>query len=471
MTEGKPGGMRDLGEILLPIATAYTGISCANCNKAKSVSVNLQSCGGCKKAMYCSRSCQVEDWKEWHKDECKVLKQVQKSYTDEHNTYSLVATSDLLDGWVDEWEANGIVSFKQKGRALTMARASKFVAQNRICTICLRNDFQDFDFEWHNCEKCNFGWCCSKDHWKKYKPMHTKSICDAHVWCMKVGSFHFNHQKKYDEPFVSQHDTLMTKPFKKFPKDWDEYFRARDPQTFMMARRGNLPAEFLPACTKEFSIVVSILYAMYKFAGAELLGHFLKLEKLTIDVFQPMPEQCYEAMPSAVWEEVLHVLPKVKELRYALIGPEAKITGADPGSFSNVGTCPECVKKGRTRSYKFTPLVYHEYVKSPYFHGKPDIIVSYNKNIFHGKEEGWEKSVRTQVEMDVFTVWTCFCLDDATNLHRYLQAMGANILTAEGPVLNPFRDQCPLFELQLHKDRRDIFYNFSMYVVVFKGWS
>jgi len=52
--------------------TIQVGPRCTKCKNAPAGNEKLQLCGGCKKAHYCSRGCQKEDWKE-HKTICKYL--------------------------------------------------------------------------------------------------------------------------------------------------------------------------------------------------------------------------------------------------------------------------------------------------------------------------------------------------------------------------------------------------------------
>lgn len=43
------------------------------CSLCKTIDVNLMMCGGCKSVSYCSKDCQVKDWRIEHKNECKIL--------------------------------------------------------------------------------------------------------------------------------------------------------------------------------------------------------------------------------------------------------------------------------------------------------------------------------------------------------------------------------------------------------------
>mmetsp|Transcript_11392 Transcript_11392/g.21074 ORF Transcript_11392/g.21074 Transcript_11392/m.21074 type:complete len:186 (-) Transcript_11392:44-601(-) len=48
--------------------------SCANCEQVDKAR-KLKCCGGCKIVFYCSRECQVEDWKARHKHDCKQMRE------------------------------------------------------------------------------------------------------------------------------------------------------------------------------------------------------------------------------------------------------------------------------------------------------------------------------------------------------------------------------------------------------------
>jgi splicing suppressor protein 51 len=46
------------------------------CFRCLSHSAKLSKCGGCKRAMYCGKSCQTLDWKIQHNNHCKILQAV-----------------------------------------------------------------------------------------------------------------------------------------------------------------------------------------------------------------------------------------------------------------------------------------------------------------------------------------------------------------------------------------------------------
>jgi hypothetical protein len=80
---------------------------CTVCRAGESPDLQLQYCGVCQSALYCSKACQREDWKKQHKQICKLLNvghgdmQVR---TDEHTkqAISLNAIFERAEGILDE---------------------------------------------------------------------------------------------------------------------------------------------------------------------------------------------------------------------------------------------------------------------------------------------------------------------------------------------------------------------------------
>ena len=64
-----PSYFKELGE-----ASSEPEIVCANCNKVQA-STKFDFCSICKKVYYCSKECQVKDWKAGHKKQCAILRE------------------------------------------------------------------------------------------------------------------------------------------------------------------------------------------------------------------------------------------------------------------------------------------------------------------------------------------------------------------------------------------------------------
>lgn len=57
---------------------AIAGAACWCCDTEPVEQTPLKKCNGCLRAYYCSRECQVRDWKGGHKGQCQALQQVNR---------------------------------------------------------------------------------------------------------------------------------------------------------------------------------------------------------------------------------------------------------------------------------------------------------------------------------------------------------------------------------------------------------
>jgi MYND finger len=60
----------------------YQPCTARGCPKTEDLETQFQQCTACKLAMYCSRECQVQDWKERHKKVCKKAKEMHQMTRD-----------------------------------------------------------------------------------------------------------------------------------------------------------------------------------------------------------------------------------------------------------------------------------------------------------------------------------------------------------------------------------------------------
>ena len=76
----------------------YDPKSCNRCSR-RGTEVSLKSCIKCKTAVYCSKQCQVEDWKPRHQKHCKEIQRLQNVVQNEKKHFKLVPARDpfLLD--------------------------------------------------------------------------------------------------------------------------------------------------------------------------------------------------------------------------------------------------------------------------------------------------------------------------------------------------------------------------------------
>jgi splicing suppressor protein 51 len=464
----------NIAERILPIRTAYTGLCCANCMKTPA---KLVQCSGCKRVKYCNKACQVNDWRSNHKHECTVLQTFREQYDSvpgpdlrkKAASFTVATNLSVKGGWLpaklmDKWP-----------------RHRMFLVFPRVCSICLKNEYQTSPSEtassncWKNCPTCRFGWCCSEEHWKEYNDtQHTPEICQKYVRSLAIEHFLWKHAKKYDDTFLNIPESSLTELISPFPKDWSEYFKLRFGHVYDAALTGRLPPEFFPASTHELSQAVTCLYAMYEHG----IEHFQDLTTLCIHIVGA--GSTYEIFPTCVWEEITHCLPNVKTLKTVFVGPEAcpdTVPPTDNSPLQEIQACPTCTTNGRKRVFALYGFTYHDFhnkfvvpqgdePSSSLSCLKPDLVVAFNTGMHEVDAESWKTSLQVIMDTNVPSIFTSYNRSEADQDYALLEGLGAGMLH-DAPKRNPFSEIKP--EIDCTETGVDEFYHNSMYCMSFKG--
>ena len=166
-------------------------------------------------------------------------------------------------------------------------------------------------------------------------------MCDTHIALANVCRFRYNHVVKYGDSFMFVPTTeVLSTPLRRFPNDWDSWFKARASCEYSLRHR--LPPEYFPSGTFLLSQINTIVMGMY-LHDRDL---FTSKTELTIHVAGANPSFEMEGgSPTCVWEEIMHVFPKVKRMNVVFVGPETGVTFP----LAQMTACPDCVTKGRVR--------------------------------------------------------------------------------------------------------------------------
>ena len=483
--------------VTLPISAAFSGACCLNCCKFPTGNIagssdntssddgriRLFKCIECKIAHYCSRACQIEDWKKDHKYECKALQLFWERYDSVSlpsapNPHRIARASIFLDRTLPEL-INSLppskeLPTKKQLKKLNNERFREFVRHSRICAICYKDDFRRADedeINWVKCSKCHFGWCCSREHWGQYEELHTPEICQLFQRANHIEYCHFQHVAKMKEyPFMAPEDTLNT-ALESFPGSWDDYFALRSEDHRRYARAGvplpDVVADDFTTITRSQSQPVTCLYAMYQFGISTFLN---KGGNLRIDV---VGADSYESPPTHIWEEILHMLPTIKRLTINFVGPNAcQALEVNEYETAPVECCPTCTLNHRERHVGMFGSTYHEYFEKYVESGineKPDLVVAFNTGMYEEYTESWTTSLQPILDMNVPCFFTSFNEGEAVQDTALLRRQNANVLQ-DGPRLNPFAEDLMRIEPRLFKDGiPDKFYACNMYGTMFQG--
>eukprot|EP01083_Nonionella_stella_P154521 498030_1 len=472
----------NLNLTVTPSHEAYNGAACISC-----MSPNdgiLVTCSACKRAKYCNKTCQKKNWKE-HKVVCKVLQSFQKMLEGlfEDDDFAPIKGLGRM-GLIEKFryfkrlmekrhlkespvrDLAKILQFPNNVSENAWTLAKNLVQFSPCCSICDKTKYEQDIIEmnnptiaktsWKCCPTCKFGWSCS-DHFDEYQQKHTPEICKSYVESIMIERFRYNHITNEGDTFLFLPQTTLSEPFKKFPKNWKEYFQIRCSLEYGMKK--NLPNEFFPAATFQLSQAVTCLYGMY----AHDKKFFTTAEHLTIHVVGA--SQAFElegGAPSCVWEEIMHCLPSVKRMNVFFIGPDSLKFGQK----MELQCCPVCVGKGRTRSATFSKMTYHDYFNdngdSSFV--KPDFVVAYNTGMYEEYTESWKESLKVMIELDVPCLFTSYDENEAIADFDVLGEVNARTLT-DAPVKHPFPADYPVIDLS----EFDKFFQSNMYSICFRG--
>jgi hypothetical protein len=106
--------------------------------------------------------------------------------------------------------------------------------------------------------------------------------------------------------------------------------------------------------------------------------------------------------------------------------------------------CPDCQSKKRERICSFHCSTYHDYHSSTYF-TKPDFLVAFNTGMYEECTESWKTSLRVILDLQVPSLFTSYCMQEAVADFKVLKDLKANLLT-DSAVLNPVPDMHKLAE-------------------------
>jgi splicing suppressor protein 51 len=165
-----------------------------------------------------------------------------------------------------------------------------------------------------------------------------------------------------------------------------------------------------------------------------------------------------------VFEELLHLLPNLKELKLIFVGPECKSTGAtidDPMPEMAAPCCPDCTRRGRKRIMALCSEPYHEYAKMSQYQ-TPDIAILFHSGRSQDQIESWKPTTKYLVESSIPTICTTYTEREALEEAAELQRLNARFL--KKPEVNTWKSLCPRIEPMEGKDHTFYYDNFYRYI-------
>ncbi|KXS22405.1 hypothetical protein M427DRAFT_130095 [Gonapodya prolifera JEL478] len=209
---------------------------------------------------------------------------------------------------------------------------------------------------------------------------------------------------------------------------WESYFTMRKFPPF--------EPDFLTWISTPLSFVLTAFDALVGHLGQDKVG---QLTDLTVEV---VGAESTELVIRLAFEELLHLLPRLRTLHVRFIGPEISHVVNLPAPHTKPepeGTCPACTKRGVTRSYSLHGTDYATYrahsSRSPDWK-RPDLVMAYNTGLAapeHAAE--WASGVKAIREVDVPCAFTAYNRGEIVRDADALRRLGCGVV-AGGPRKN-----------------------------------
>ncbi|KAG5643863.1 hypothetical protein DXG03_009547 [Asterophora parasitica] len=214
---------------------------------------------------------------------------------------------------------------------------------------------------------------------------------------------------------------------------WGSEFQAELVSTFGVS--SDVVGPFLRSASVGLSMPMTILWALEHLNDDE---SWTRKNTLTIHLLGAYE---IEVMNAQTFEEILHRLPDVNNLKLVLCGPElVNITSArERNQEINMETCPNCSRDRRKRVHQLFPQPYHDMARGQ---GnkfvKPDLAIAFNSGSSQQAVESWKETIAFLSKNEIPTVFTAYNREEAEVEAQLLKLAGRHLVPSLGPIKNPW---------------------------------
>ncbi|EKD17206.1 uncharacterized protein L3040_008849 [Drepanopeziza brunnea f. sp. 'multigermtubi'] len=400
----------------------------------------LNKCSRCKRIRYCSQKCQKKDWNDGHKKLCKVLLGLSDFYPPvEAQTWQQYRQQVL-----SSVAALRVCGAQVKPITLNDERILLYQA---YCSNCYRTPLQLApDTKLKLCPNCFIAATCTS----------CSSTPETHA-CAKLFSiaraemFAIDHFLKTGEPTIQMPTELPRSTYRPLSTaaSWLDYFTVISEKSMLVGKISpdlqplqpeyDQLASALTAASDKHSMILTTL-AAFEAAIPDLPTK----EHITLHLVGATGKELDALM---LFEELLHLLPKLRALSYAFVGPQLPKPMEGTHSVA-LDCCPPCTNAGRSRTMSMFQGSYHEYVKGADF-ALPDLAVVFHSGHSQEAQEEWKPTIEYLVEAGFPTAFTTFNEKEMLEETQGLRRMGAKFVQ-EGeknrwmgmrPLLDPMEEE------------------------------
>lgn len=447
---------------------ARRGFFCFRCWEPSN---KMTKCSGCRRTYYCSKSCQKRDWELQHKKHCKILRQINAIEEEE---------LEKSRSW-DLYQESLFHKIKSVANMSSDTLPQDTVQGQPYCSTCYRNIIQVFAMKstLTSCPTCHMVFTCSD-----CTPSHPKEQCLEYQSRNQVEMYHITH---FEQSGQAQCRAPMSAPRSRYlalstAPNWLEYLAKISDKDFLRLFRDQ-DISLLNIHTWKYP--EGLNDAQRQDAKRLLMYHLLATDTLTMPLsiaaaledsqgdLSTKPTISVHLVGAALkehqnlmmFEEMLHLLPRLQHLKVTLIGPaRADQSDGQPSQEISCNVCESCSRSGRTRTAALYKGLYHEFAKTPQYQ-RPDIAVLFHSGRTQEAVESWMPTTRFLVESGTLTLCTTFNLGEATEEAAELDSLGAKFIVR--PEVNKWKSLVPLPDFNEGPEHGLYYHNFYRYI--FRG--
>ncbi|KIM42026.1 hypothetical protein M413DRAFT_445209 [Hebeloma cylindrosporum] len=418
----------------------------------------LQRCTGCLRVSYCGSACQKANWSK-HKKTCQALKSLGRDNSEgllsaffSLDDASVIGNADLLHRRI-----SNVAQYEKLAMELDLGGALRMDEQNLIgweprCLACGRSDLiLRLEAAQKNesppfptlqaCPDCELSFYCSERHCELAKDIHKNvpsqdglsglSQCATNNLCFEDARMARFMDGAEQGPFIWAPERVKPTWSSLRNLNWND---------FMGDMKRELPmpdpaiVQLLRAGSDALSMPMTILWGLENLNSDD---GWTRKDTLNIHV---LGAAGVEIQAAKIFEEILHRVPLVKNLKLTLCGPElGRITASRFPLTMPMDTCPDCARKRRTRTHILYDLPYHEVVsKQGGKFVKPDLAIAFNSGCSQEDVSSWEATLRVLAQRKIPTVFTAYNQEESVAEANIMRAAGMTLHPELGPGRNPW---------------------------------
>ena len=462
--------------------------SCAFCRRGIRQGVKLSKCG-CNIVFYCCKAHRTAHQNIHTKVICEAMQGYTNTYWEEHDfkTLTLEAYQTYLKTGFsimnDYIKQNSSPTDETVNPLLKMENRNSWL-QQRHCSVCFKPGCLQ-DTLLTDCLICAQAAHCPTEECKNaFTQVHDNFTCERYL----VGVCALIMSMQQGKPLLSASRGRVTTDSWQLPKAWGPYIERKNTEFEVPPQLLTMPP-VMAMLTEGLSVPWTMLHTLFKLYGAGLMT------KTELEIHVVGPDVAELIGREYRYEEIMHWLPNLTDLRITFIGPTLPPNATD---FKACNTCPQCSElQCQVRMRMFRGL-YHQAVAGQLVptdahlvyvgHSGMHEIISLSGIVLKEHSEKvseekvttvnpdsnmlaranmlkamWIPTIQTLIRADVPCVFTGFNATHMAQEQFLLHSVGAKVIGKSRR--NPFRGLRPHRELF----QEGSFYHHNCYYVVIKG--